>query len=746
MRTILLFQILCLLASLVCCRNLASSFTVVSYNVENLFDQKENPQHFYEAYQIATSSNGHQGNYGQKVIIDGKELSWTEVKIANIRKVLTDIDKDGPAVVALQEIENNQVLGQLTAALSDLGYIATASTHGHKPKFTIGNALISKFPIKSQEIINIAEKHYSLFAPSNKKFNKKLRPILKVVLDIEGHDLLIYNCHFKSKAPFLYQNEKIAGYAYFRVAAAKALEEDLQAMLAQNPYLDYLILGDLNENYDEKVSLDRSKHDHILSVSEVEHNKKLWSQTATEVLGASGNENRLFKLDDPLIKYNLHFELPPEDRKTAYHSNYHWSSLDHIIVGAGLYDKRGLAYIDQSFAIGGLTYKKLAYLLDENGLVKRWQYEKKDLDGDGKKDAYIHRYGGYSDHLPLFARFSINENEQKEVIDARGKVSVEDRPKREIMEAYDWEVILKKIADLRKTYAAEQVLCVFDIDNTLLAMQSALGSDQWWTWQRNLQRQSQAQQDLPPGMLTRSFNELLEIQYALARLTDMRPTDKRLSEIIEKLQKDGHPLFALTSRGPDIASATIRELKDQSLYLDKTAPQHEHYGSNQSLAYNSPNDLRKYYFVKRKPKLASKSRNVAYQKGVFFTSGMDKGIMLRLLLAGWKEARKVKAIVFVDDHHKHLCNMLWALQDLSAQVVVVHYRSEDKNVAAFNENKAKRKKTFDTLKALQPVCKKGDASLPSALISTFGKENINADNTRGLCEALDEIGFKNTLD
>ena len=475
-------------------------FTVVSYNVENLFDQKDNFPSTRETYRIAPNSKGYRGNYGQKVLVNGKRLSWTEVKIANIRKVLTDIDPEGPAIVALQEIENKEVLAQLRTSLSDLGYIASASTHRNKPIFPIGNALLSKFPIKSQKIIYIPTRYYALFS----KYGKKLRPILKVTLDVQGNDLVIYNCHFKSKGPFRHKNPAIPGYAYFRVAAAKTLEKDLQPMLAKNPYLDYLVLGDLNEDYNEKISMDRSRHDHILSPSELKENRKLWSKTTMEILNSGGNEKNFFELAETSGKYNLHFELPKKHRKTAYHAAYDWSSFDHILVGVGLYNKHGIAYIDQSFAIGGITYGKLAYLLDENGLTKKWQSEKKDFNGDGKKDAYIHKLGGYSDHLPLLARFSITKSKRKKAIHSSAKASVDDRPQREIMEAYQWKAIFQKI-DILQTQTGGQVLCVFDIDNTLLAMESELGSDQWWSWQAALQREARTSRKASPRNAKQRF-------------------------------------------------------------------------------------------------------------------------------------------------------------------------------------------------------------------------------------------------
>ena len=47
--------------------------------------------------------------------------------------------------------------------------------------------------------------------------------------------------------------------------------------------------------------------------------------------------------------------------------------------------------------------------------------------------------------------------------------------------------VVEDAENLAKTHGTERVLVVFDIDNTLMAMEQGLGSDQWYDWQSKLQ-------------------------------------------------------------------------------------------------------------------------------------------------------------------------------------------------------------------------------------------------------------------
>jgi len=62
----------------------------------------------------------------------------------------------------------------------------------------------------------------------------------------------------------------------------------------------------------------------------------------------------------------------------------------------------------------------------------------------------------------------------------------------------------------------DQVLVVFDIDNTLLAMEQGLGADQWYEWQKHLANNDPCHQQ--------AVSDRLAIQGALYFASAMRPT------------------------------------------------------------------------------------------------------------------------------------------------------------------------------------------------------------------------------
>ena len=50
----------------------------------------------------------------------------------------------------------------------------------------------------------------------------------------------------------------------------------------------------------------------------------------------------------------------------------------------------------------------------------------------------------------------------------------------------EFATVVEQVDDFVKKYGTRNVLLVVDLDNTLLAMNQDLGSDQWFTWQETL--------------------------------------------------------------------------------------------------------------------------------------------------------------------------------------------------------------------------------------------------------------------
>jgi hypothetical protein len=104
-----------------------------------------------------------------------------------------------------------------------------------------------------------------------------------------------------------------------------------------------------------------------------------------DVLGSQGNELAVRGKQRDL--YNLWFELPPDERGSDTFQG-EWGTLIQMLVTRGLYDYRGVQYVDNSFSVArfdGLN-------VDAKGWPKRWTAE-------GPAG------GGWSDHFPVYATF-----------------------------------------------------------------------------------------------------------------------------------------------------------------------------------------------------------------------------------------------------------------------------------------------------------------------------------------------------
>ncbi len=213
---------------------------------------------------------------------------------------------------------------------------------------------------------------------------------------------------------------------------------------------------------------------------------------------------------------------------------------------------------------------------------------------------------------------------------------------------------------LAKTHGTERVLVVFDIDNTLMAMEQELGSDQWYDWQRNLQ--------LANPCDARLVSDRLAVQGALFFISAMRPTQADASQLVQRLQDEGLNVIALTSRGPEFRLATFRELRRNgySFYQSAIGP-----------GRGYPD-----VFVPQ-----GGSRAARYEEGVFMTAGQHKGDMLHALLektgTPWPAV-----IVMVDDKEQNLRAVLETFEGTGTAVHAWRYSREDAAVSSFDRDKA----------------------------------------------------------
>lgn len=209
---------------------------------------------------------------------------------------------------------------------------------------------------------------------------------------------------------------------------------------------------------------------------------------------------------------------------------------------------------------------------------------------------------------------------------------------------------------LARTLEPGRVLLVLDIDNTLLAMEQGLGSDQWYEWQKQL-----AETDPCDARLA---GDRLRVQGALYFASAMRPTQANAASLVREVQQAGIPTLALTSRGPDFRLQTFRELRRNGISFVFSAP-----GPRGGYPEN---------FLPQ-----SGTRAVRYEDGVFLTAGQHKGRMLADLLE-LTGSDLPAVIVVADDKQDNLYALSETFAGLGVPVRAWRYAGEDEAVADFD--------------------------------------------------------------
>lgn len=214
--------------------------------------------------------------------------------------------------------------------------------------------------------------------------------------------------------------------------------------------------------------------------------------------------------------------------------------------------------------------------------------------------------------------------------------------------------------DLADRAGPNKVLMVFDIDNTLLAMEQGLGADQWYEWQKDLAENDQCN--------SQNVGNRFAVQGALFYASAMRSTQEDAARQVKTIQDRGIPVIVLTSRGQDYRLQTFRELR-------RNGHSFTHSAIGPQGGYDQP-------FIP-----VENGRLSRYEDGVFMTAGQHKGEMLHALLEKTGTAMP-RVIVTVDDKQKNLDAIKETFSALDIPVHAWRYSREDKNVQDFDPEKA----------------------------------------------------------
>jgi endonuclease/exonuclease/phosphatase family metal-dependent hydrolase len=327
-----------LLSSISCSRGL----TIMSYNVENLFDDVDNGTEYRE-YDPARGKWGAEG---------------FALRVQAVAEVIRKSAPGGPDIILLQEVENENALGALRdKGLAGMGYGHLAIVP--KKRLAANVAVLSRFPIA-----RVHTWHVGSFEGS------PVRDVLEVEIERGGRVLHLLANHWKSKVEGARATEAA------RQESSGVVARRLREILSADPAAEIVVAGDFNESHDEYARSGRAYPTALLPEGE-----SVPAEARAAAIFLSGNARRLGIVEDRLVLYEPWLELPEADRG-SYSYRGQWQTVDHMLLSPGLLDAAGFSY-----RWGSFHPVRLDFLLQPDGTPKSWDWPKAGT--------------GYSDHLPL---------------------------------------------------------------------------------------------------------------------------------------------------------------------------------------------------------------------------------------------------------------------------------------------------------------------------------------------------------
>jgi endonuclease/exonuclease/phosphatase family metal-dependent hydrolase len=369
----------------------AREITVLTYNVENLFDADKVA--IFDDY----AETGERDAYSPAKMLQ---------KMRNIAKVLKTFNGGaGPEIVCFNEIEmdftpdtkvedyavflekykDTTAEKMLTSGLNDeirglpseallLKHLADQGMKGYNVAIGADEPDFAALASTDRGVHKKGQKNvlFSRLRITDVKSHATpdARDVLEVTLDVDGHPLIAFVNHWKSGASNLESEQS-------RRFNAKTVRDRLDAIFAENPSADVIVTGDFNSQYNQS-----QVYPHMGKTG------------INDVLGSQGDETATAAATN-LSLYNLWYELPPEKRASDHH-NGKWGTLMQSIITPGLYDQNGLQYVDGSFTVVALSGVNS---VTELNLPKRW--------------SNIGAGAGFSDHFPVAFRIRTVEDGDK---------------------------------------------------------------------------------------------------------------------------------------------------------------------------------------------------------------------------------------------------------------------------------------------------------------------------------------------
>jgi len=207
----------------------------------------------------------------------------------------------------------------------------------------------------------------------------------------------------------------------------------------------------------------------------------------------------------------------------------------------------------------------------------------------------------------------------------------------------------------------QHTLLVMDDDDTLTMMPCPsqsncqyLGGPAWFSWQESLPANDS-------NRVYSSFAQLLNISNLLVAMSSDAPVvESDIPAILKTAQQLKMPMLVETARNYETIPATETEFSNDGILniIENTA-----------LKTPSNNISFPGYYI---PEGAT--RPVAYENGILYCAGQNKGLMLQDFLNRIKQVDNIHEIIFVDDTQKNVTDVASAYEsDTAINVIGVYY-------------------------------------------------------------------------
>lgn len=318
------------------------NFRIMFYNVENLYDTINNPKTLDDEL----TPQGH--------------LRWNSYrytkKLEDISKVISSLGgKYPPAIVALCEIENKQVLEDLTSR---------SSLTRHRYKYEVTNSKDTRGSnialLYQRDQFKILSKN--TYTPIiDKQEGRTTRDILHITgMVVSGDTLDFFVCHFPSR------NEGIKKSEPYRIKTSELLKSKIDQLYKRRRKANIIVMGDFNDTPNDKSIKG------ILKATKPTDNPEV---------------NTLYNLSST--------SLQEEIRSYKYRGK--WHAFDQLITNGRLLKKTNTTYIINQVA----QVFNPPFLLEED---EKYGGTKPFRTYSGW--SYL---GGTSDHLPIYTDLYIKE-------------------------------------------------------------------------------------------------------------------------------------------------------------------------------------------------------------------------------------------------------------------------------------------------------------------------------------------------